>query len=117
MRTSEIKVVDDELREFDFSRSLPSPFRALARRGMRFDIVTDGADLPVYHVRAEPRGRSWWIEIGEIEGSGRAVPWSTIELVARQVIARSRGIDPSAFDLVIDVAPATDTTTPISVSE
>jgi len=106
MRTFEIQVVDDELREFDFSRSVPSPFRAMARQGMRFHIVTDGAELPVYHVRAERRGRSWWIEIEEIEGSGRAVRWSTMESAARQVIARSRGSDPSDFDLVIDVSPA-----------
>lgn len=71
---------------------------------MRFNIVTDGADLPVYHVPA-PRGRTWWIDILEIEGSGHGVPWSTIESTARQVIAGWRGIDPTDFDLVIDVTP------------
>ena len=76
-----------------------------ARKGMRLHIVTDGADLPVYHVRAQRRGRSWWIEIEEIDGSGRPVRWSTMESAARQVIAGSRGIDPSDFDLVIDLPP------------
>ena len=101
MSTSDIQVVDNELREFDFSRSIPSPFRAKARKGMRFHIVTNGAELPVYHVRAQRLGRSWWIEIEEIAGSGTSVRWATMESVARQVISRSQGIDQSDFDLVI----------------
>ncbi len=105
MSISKVKVVDDESREFDFSRSISSPICDKARKGMRLHIVTDGADLPVYHVRAQRRGRSWWMEIEEIDGSGRPVRWSTMELAARQVIAGSRGIDPSDFDLVIDLPP------------
>lgn len=103
MSTSGIQVVDDEHREFDFGRS--SPFRGMARQGIRFHIVTDGAKLPVYHLRAVRRGQSWWIEIQEIEGSGQAVRWSTMESNARQIIARSRDIDPTDVDLMIDVAP------------
>jgi hypothetical protein len=103
MSTSKVSVVDDDIGEFDFSRSVPSPFRDMARKGMRFHIVTDGADLPSYHVVASRRGRSWWIEIEEIDGSGRAARWSTIESTARRVIAQSRGIGSSDFNLVIDV--------------
>ena len=106
MSTSEIQVVDDEIREFDFSRSIPSPFRAKAGKGMRFHIVTNGAELPVYHVRAQRLGRSWWIEIEEIAGSGTPVRWATMESRARQVISRSTGINPSDFDLVIDLPPS-----------
>lgn len=61
MSTSEVSVVDDDIGAFDFSRAIPSPFRAAARKGMRFHIVTDGVDLPTYHVIASRRGRSWWI--------------------------------------------------------
>ena len=106
MSTSEIQVVDDEIREFDLSRSIPSPFRAKAGKGMRFHIVTNGAELPVYHVRAQRLGRSWWIEIEEIAGSGTSVRWATMESRARQVISRSTGINPSDFNLVIDLPPS-----------
>ena len=105
MSPSKVNVVDDVIPEFDFSRAMPSPFRHLARKGMRFHIVTDGAKLPAFHVIARRRGRSWWIEIDEIDGSGRPARWSTIESTARQMIAQSRSIDPSDFDLVIDLPP------------
>lgn len=107
MTTSKVNLDDDVILEVDFSRAVPSPFRDRARKGMRFHIVTDGAALPLYHVDAQRRGRSWWIEIEEIVGSGRPVRWSTIESTARHVIARSHGIDPSDFDLIIDVEGAT----------
>ena len=103
MSTSKVHVDDDVIPEFDLSRAVPSPFRDRARRGMRFHIVTDGARLPTYHVIVGRRGRSWWIEIDEIHGSGRSARWSTIESAARQLIARAKGIEPSAFDLVIDL--------------
>ncbi len=105
MRTSKVNVDDDVIPEFDFRRAAPSPFRHLARKGMRFHIVTDGAGLPAFHVIARRRGRSWWIEIDEIDGSGRPAQLSTIESTARQVIAQSRSIDKSDFDLVIDLPP------------
>ena len=105
MSTSKVNVDDDVSPEFDFSRSIPSPFRDLARKGMRFHIVTDGADLPTYHVTARRRGRAWWIEIDEIDGSGRPARWSTIESTARRLIAQSRGVADSDFDLVIDLPP------------
>lgn len=105
MSTSKVNVDDDVIPEFDFSRAVPSPFRHLARKGMRFHIVTDGADLPTYHVIARRRGRTWWIEIDEIDGSGRPARWSTIERVARQTIARAQSIDSTAFDLLIDLPP------------
>lgn len=69
MSTSKVGVVGD-VAEFDFSRAVSSPFRAEARTGMRLQIVTDGADLPTYHVIASRRGRSSWIEVAEIDGSG-----------------------------------------------
>ena len=106
MSTHRNDVDDDVIPEFDFSRAVPSPFRHLARKGMRFHIVTDGAELPVYHVCAQRLGRSWWIEIEEIAGSGTSVRWATMESRARQVISRSTGINPSDFDLVIDLSPA-----------
>jgi len=105
MSTSKVDVDDDVIPEFDFGRAMPSPFRDRARRGMRFHILTDGADLPTFHVTARRRGRGWWIEIDEIDGFGRLARWSTIESTARQAIARSRSIDPSEFDLVIDLPP------------
>jgi len=83
MSTPKVDADDDVIPEFDFSRAIPSHFRD--------------------HVIARRRARSWWIEIDEIDGSGRPARWSTIESTARQVIARSRGIDPSDFDLVIDL--------------
>ena len=101
MSTSKVSVVDDDIDEFDFSRAIPSPFRAMAREGMRFHIVADGADFPTYHVIANRRGRSWWIEIVEIDGSGQPARWATIELTAREAIAQSLGIDPSDVNLVI----------------
>ena len=107
MSTSKVHIVvdDDVILEFDFRRAIPSPFRDRARKGMRFHILTDGADLPTFHVTARRRGRAWWIEIDEIDGSARAASWSTIESTARQVIARSSGLDTSDFDLVIDLPP------------
>jgi len=105
MSTSKVNVDDDVIPEFDFSRATPSPFRHRARQGMRFHILTDGADLPIYHVTARRRGRAWWIEIDEIDGSARPARWSTIESIARQAIVRSRSVDPSEFDLVIDLPP------------
>jgi hypothetical protein len=104
MSTSKVNVVAD-VPEFDFSRAIPSPFRDSARRGMRLHITTDGAKLPTFHVSACRRGRSWWIEIDEIDGSGRPARWSTIESTARRVIARSQGIALSEFDLVIELPP------------
>lgn len=68
MSTSNVNVVDDVIPEFDFSRAMPRPFRHLARKGMRFHIVTEGAKLPTFHVIARRRGRSRWIEIDEIDG-------------------------------------------------
>lgn len=106
MSTSKVNVVvDNEIAEFDFDRAIPSPLREQARKGMRFHIVSEGSGHPVYHVSARRRARSWWIEIEEIEGSGRSCPWSDIETVARQVIAGSRGEDTSDVDLVIDLPP------------
>ena len=105
MSTSKVNVDDDVIPEFDFSRSIPSPFRHLARKGMRFHIVTDGADLPTYQVTARRRGRAWWIEIDEIDDSRRPARWSAIESTARQLIAQSRGFAESDFDLVIDLPP------------
>jgi hypothetical protein len=105
LSTPKASVVDDVIPEFDFSRAIPSPFRDRARKGMRFHILTDGADRPTFHVTAQRRGRAWWIEIDEIDGSARPARWSTIEPVARQVIARAQGIDPTDFDLVIDLPP------------
>ena len=106
MSTSKVHVDDDDLiTEFDFSRAIPSPFRDRARKGMRFHILTDGAELPIFHVTAQRRGRAWWIDIDEIGGAGRLARWSAIESVARQVIARAHGIDPTDFDLVIDLPP------------
>lgn len=107
MSTSKVNVVDDVIPEFDFSRAVPSPFRDRARRGMRFHIVTEGARLPTYHVIASRRGRAWWIEIDEIDGSGGPARWSTIESASRQLIARAKGVEPSDFDLVIDL-PSTE---------
>ena len=107
MSTSKVNVDHDVIPEFDFRRAVPSPFRHQARQGMRFHIVTDGAGLPAFHVTARRRGRSWWITVDEIDGSGRAARWSTIESAARQLIAQSRSIDPSDFDLVIDLPPMT----------
>jgi hypothetical protein len=103
MSTPKVDADDDVIPEFDFSRAIPSPFADRARKGMRFHILRADSDLPTYHVTARRRARSWWIEIDEIDGSGRPARWSTIESTARQVIARSRGIDPSDFDLVIDL--------------
>ena len=107
MSTSKVPVVDDDdvMPEFDFSRAIPSPFRDRARKGMRFHILTDGADLPTFHVTARRRGRVWWIEIDEIAGSGLPARWTTLESTARETIARSQGIDPTDFDLVIDLPP------------
>lgn len=48
MTTSKVNVDDDVIPEFDFSRAMPSPFRHLARKGMRFHIVTDGASPPPF---------------------------------------------------------------------
>ena len=106
MSTSRSRIVDDDLiPEFDFRRAIPSPYRDRARAGMRFNIRTDGADLPVYHVQAVPRGRAWWIEVAEIDGSGRSVRWASIESAAREIIARAEGIGPADFDLVIELLP------------
>jgi len=106
MSTSKVHVdEDDHVTEFDFSRAIPSPFRERARKGMRLHILTEGADLPTFHVTAHRRGGMWWVEIDEIAGSGRLARWSTIERVARQTIARAQGIDPTDFDLVIDLPP------------
>jgi hypothetical protein len=107
MSTSKVPVVDDDdvIPEFDFSRAIPSPFRDRARKGMRFHILTDGADLPTFHVTARRHGRAWWIEIDEIAGSGHPARWTTLESTARQAIARSQGIDLTDFDLVIDLPP------------
>lgn len=106
MSTSRSRIVDDDLiPEFDFSRAIPSPYRDRARAGMRFHIRTDGADLPVYHVQAAPRGRGWWIEVAEIDGSGRSTRWQTIESTAREMIARSEGLEPTDFDLAIELPP------------
>jgi hypothetical protein len=107
MSTSKTNVVDDDtIPEFDFSRAIPSPFRDRARNGMRFHIVTDGADRPIYHVTARRRRRGWWIEIDEIEGSGGRARVPSIESVARGLISRACGLDPSQFDLVIDLPQA-----------
>ena len=106
MRTSKVHVDDDDLvTGFDFNRAIPSPFRDRARKGMRLHILTDGADLPTFHVTAHRRGGVWWVEIDEIGGSERLARWSTMERVARQMITRAKGIDPTDFDLVIDLPP------------
>lgn len=105
MSTSKVNVGDDDLAEFDFRRAAPSPFRDVALGGLRFHIVTDGAALPTYHVTARPRGRSWWIEIDEVNGSGRLARWSTIEATAREMVAESLHHQLPEFDLVIDLRP------------
>jgi hypothetical protein len=64
MSTSKVNVDDDVIPEFDFSRSIPSPFRHLARKGMRFHIVTDGADLPTYHVTSSRLARRFAMNSG-----------------------------------------------------
>jgi hypothetical protein len=107
LSTPKASVVDDDdvMPEFDFSRAIPSPFRDRARKGMRFHILTDGADLPTFHVTARRRRRAWWIEIDEIAGSGHPARWATLESTARRTIAQSQGIAPTDFDLVIDLPP------------
>ena len=57
MSTSKVAVEDDVIREFDFGRAVRSPFRDRAQKGLRLHIVTDGAQLPIFHVSACRRGR------------------------------------------------------------